>query len=49
MTSRREFLLNGGLTTGSLNRKSGFVLMTNGENGYIMTSKTLKDLVTSFV
>jgi len=33
----------------SVNRKSGFVLMTNGENGYDMISKNLKDLVTSFV
>jgi CubicO group peptidase (beta-lactamase class C family) len=31
------------------NRKSGFVVMTNGENGYKMISQTLKDLVTSFV
>ena len=33
----------------SVNRKSGFVVMTNGEYGYKMISKTLKDLVTSFV
>jgi len=37
------------LHVASENRKSGFVLMTNGENGYNMISKTLKDLVTSFV
>ena len=33
----------------SVDRKSGFVVMTNGEYGYKMISKTVKDLVASFV
>lgn len=55
-TDKGDLICHGGDNEGfhamhvaSVSRKSGFVVMTNGENGYNMISKTLKDLVTSFV